>query len=112
MPDSIFKSDECSVISFATLATIRVDGITRRVLSASGGGKIVLFAMDGGSTIAEHTNPNHAFIQVLTGSLNLVLAGEPRVLAPGEFLHMPPLLPHEVRANTPSSFLLTLICPG
>ena len=111
MSESIFKPEACEVISFATLATIRADGITRRTLLAADGGKVMLFALDAGVELAEHTNPNHAFIQVLTGSLNLVLDGKPRALATGELLHMPPLLPHALRANTSSSFLLTLLTP-
>ena len=111
MAESIFKPEECEVVSFAPLTTIRGDGISRRTLLASAGGKVVLFSLDAGQELAEHTNPNHALIQVLSGSLNLVLDGKRRVLGQGEMLHMPPQLPHAVRANSPTSFLLTLLAP-
>ena len=111
MSESIFKPAECEVISFGPLATVRSDGITRRTLLTTGGGKIVLLVMDAGQELAEHANPNHALIQVLTGSLNLVLDGKRRVLGPGELLHMPPQLPHALRANSSTSFLLTLLAP-
>ncbi len=111
MAESIFKSEECEVILFGPLATIGGFGITRRTLLATGGGKVVLFSLDEGQELAEHTNPNHVLIQVLTGSLNLVLDGKRRVLAPGELLHMPPQLPHALRANNSTSFLLMLLAP-
>ncbi|MFA6287081.1 MAG: cupin domain-containing protein [Opitutaceae bacterium] len=111
MAETIFKPEECEVVSFAPLATIGGSGITRRTLLATSGGKVVLFSLDAGQEIAEHTNPNHALIQVLTGSLNLVLDGKRRVLGQGELLHMPPQLPHALRANGSTSFLLTLLSP-
>jgi len=111
MSESIFKPEESGIISFAPLATIGGSGITRRTLLETGGGKVVLFSLDAGQELAEHTNPNHAFIQVLSGSLNLVLDGKRRVLGQGELLHMPPRFPHALRANGATSFLLTLLAP-
>jgi quercetin dioxygenase-like cupin family protein len=111
MAESIFKTEECEVVSLAPLATICGDGVTRRTLLEAGGGKMVLLFLDGGREIADHASLNHALIQVLSGSLNFVLDGKRRVLGPGELLHLPPKLPHTLKANGPTSFLLTLLPP-
>lgn len=111
MAESIFNPTECEVVPIAPLATIRGDGITRRILLRAGGGEVVLYALDAGLELPGHTHEHHALVQVLTGSVNLVLDGKRRVLGPGEILHVPPLLPHALRANGATSFLLTLLAP-
>ena len=111
MASSVFLPDQCATVPLASLATPSVAGITSRTLLKTTGGKSELFAFDAGQELTEHTNPNHALIQVLTGSLHLVLAGRPETLRPGSLLHMPPQLPHAVRAEEPSTFLLTLLAP-
>jgi quercetin dioxygenase-like cupin family protein len=111
MATSVFDPLEAEIAPLPELATPSPAGITSRTLLKSGGGKAVLFAFDAGQELTEHTNPNHALIQVLTGRLHVTLAGRPEVLAPGALLHMPPQLPHAVRAEEPTTFLLTLLTP-
>ncbi|MCS6243107.1 MAG: cupin domain-containing protein [Opitutus sp.] len=111
MAFSVFQPDQCATVPLAPLATPSTAGITSRTLLKTTGGKAVLFAFDAGQELTEHTNPNHALIQVLTGSLHLTLGGRPEILLPGAILHMPPQLPHAVRADEPTTFLLTLLAP-
>ncbi len=111
MAFSVFIPDQCATVPLAPLATPSTAGITSRTLLKTTGGKAVLFAFDAGQELTEHTNPNHALIQVLSGSLQLTLAGRPETLLPGALLHMPPQLPHAVRADEPTTFLLTLLTP-
>lgn len=108
---SVFQPDQCATVSLAPLATPSVAGITSRTVLKTAGGKTVLFAFDAGQELSEHTNPHHALIQVLSGSLQLTLAGRPETLRPGALLHMPPHLAHAVRADEPATFLLTLLAP-
>jgi quercetin dioxygenase-like cupin family protein len=111
MATSVFHPETAEPVSLASLATPSAAGITSRTLLKTTGGKAVLFAFDAGQELTEHTNPNHALIQVLTGSLVVTLAGRPETLKPGQLLHMPPQLPHAVRAEEPATFLLTLLAP-
>ena len=111
MAASVFLPDQCTTVPLAPLATPSIAGITSRTLLKTHGGKAVLFAFDAGQELTEHTNPNHALLHVLTGSLQLTLDGRPETLRPGSLLHMPPQLPHAVRAEEPSTFLLTLLAP-
>lgn len=111
MPASVFHPDTAEPVTLAALATPSAAGITSRTLLKTTGGKTVLFAFDAGQELTEHTNPNHALIQVLNGSLQLTLGRRPETLAPGQLLHLPPQLPHAVRADEPTTFLLTLLSP-
>ncbi len=111
MASSVFNPETAETITLAALATPSAAGITSRTLLKPGGGKVVLFAFDAGQELTEHTNPNHALIQVLSGSVQVTLAGNPETLRPGSLLHMPPQLPHALRAEEPAVFLLTLFTP-
>lgn len=111
MATSVFAPEQAEITPLAALVTPSTAGITSRTLLKTTGGKAVLFTFDAGQELTEHTNPNHALIQVLSGSLDLTLDGRPETLAPGQLLHMPPQLPHAVRANAPTTFLLTLLAP-
>jgi len=48
-------------------------------------------------------------IEVLSGSCEFTLAGKPALLKTGNFLYMPPNLPHAVKATEQFSMLLTLV---
>lgn len=111
MASSVFSPEQAEITPLAALATPSTAGITSRTLLKTGGGKCVLFAFDAGQELTEHTNPNHALIQVLTGSLRMTLDGREETLRAGALLHMPPQLPHAVRADEPTTFLLTLLTP-
>ena len=111
MAASVFLPDTAEPVTLANLATPSAAGITSRTLLKTSGGKSVLFAFYAGQELTEHTNPHHALVYVLTGALQFTLAGRPETLRPGQILHMPPRLPHAVRADEPSTFLLTLLAP-
>ena len=111
MASSVFIPHQAEITPLAPLATPSAAGITSRTLLKTAGGKAVLFAFDAGQELTEHTNPNHALIQVLAGSLQMTLDGRPETLRPGQLLHMPPQLAHAVRADEPATFLLTLLAP-
>jgi quercetin dioxygenase-like cupin family protein len=111
MASSLFDPASTSTVALATLAPPTTAGIASRTLLKTTGGKVVHFAFDAGQELTEHTNPNHAVLQVLTGSLHLTLGGEPEQVRPGHLVHLPPQLPHAVRADEPCTFLLTLLAP-
>ena len=64
-----------------------------------------------GQELTEHTSTRHALIQILSGECEFSLAGRPHTLKAGDFLYMPPNLPHAVKATKQFSMLLTLIKP-
>jgi quercetin dioxygenase-like cupin family protein len=84
-------------------------GIVSRTVLAAGRTRVVLFGFAAGQELTEHASPARALVQMLSGRAEWTLAGEARTLGPGELLHMPPGLPHAVRALEPFSMLLTLV---
>jgi quercetin dioxygenase-like cupin family protein len=71
-----------------------------------------LFGFAEGQELTEHTSTQHAVIQILSGECEFSLAGKAHPLKTGDFLYMPPNLPHAVRATQQFSMLLTLTKPA
>ena len=51
-----------------------------------------------GEGAVEHSHPQEQMMYVLEGQLQVEMAGETRILGPGELSHMPPNVPHRVVA--------------
>jgi quercetin dioxygenase-like cupin family protein len=54
--------------------------------------------IDPGAAFPEHSHPQEQTVNVLEGSLELVVAGETHVLTPGQLFVIPPDVPHSGRA--------------
>jgi quercetin dioxygenase-like cupin family protein len=104
------KSDK--VISLAQETQFAPNGIVSRTLLKTPAARVVLFGFAEGQELTEHTSTQHALVQVLSGECEFSLAGKPHNLKPGDFLHMPPNLPHALKATKQFSMLLTLFKPG
>ncbi len=87
-------------------------GTLSRVLYKDATIRLVVFAFDAGQELTDHTSQHAAIVQVLEGEIELVLAGSPVVMVPGAWVHMPPQLPHAVRALEPTVMVLTLLTGG
>jgi quercetin dioxygenase-like cupin family protein len=71
--------------------------------------RVVVFAFDEGQELTEHTASLPAIVQVLSGSLRLVMGSETVEISPGDWAHMAAGSPHSVLALEPSVMLLTLL---
>jgi quercetin dioxygenase-like cupin family protein len=109
---NLLSADRADSIALATATQFSPSGIVSRTLLSAGATRVVLFGFAAGQELTEHASPARALVQMLTGSAEWKLAGETRILGPGELLHMPPGLPHAVRALEQFSMLLTLIKDG
>jgi len=86
-------------------------GIVSRNVFRTASCRVVLFGFAAGQELSEHTSTSHALVQILSGSCEFALNGQWRTLEAGNFLNMPPGLPHAVKATGAFSMLLTLIKP-
>jgi len=86
-------------------------GIVSQAILTAPGLRVTLFHFAAGQELSEHTTPARALIQVLAGSCDFNLNGETRRLNAGDLLHMPPKLPHAVRATTDLTLLITQAAP-
>lgn len=105
---ALLSSDEAASLSLAESAQAVGHGIVSRTLLATPELRAVLFSFAAGQTLTEHTSTSRAVVQVLTGEGEFSVAGEPRTLRAGELLHLPPRVPHAVRAIEPLTMLLIL----
>ena len=83
--------------------------IVSRALARAKGGSLTLFAFDAGQSLSEHTAPFDAMVQVLDGSVELVIGGKPVSAAAGETVRMPANVPHAVNATSRFKMLLLMV---
>ncbi len=88
------------------------NGIVSRTLLRTANSRTVLFGFAEGQELTEHTSTQHALIQILSGECEFSIAGDPQNLKTGDFLYLPPGMPHAVNATTQFSMLLTLTKPA
>ena len=100
-----------AVLSLEKETAFAANGIVSRTLLRTENGRVVLFGFSEGQELTEHTSAQHATVQILSGECEFDLAGETHSLRAGDYLYMPPGLPHAVRAKTQFSMLLTLVRP-
>jgi len=99
------------ILSLAEETRYADSGIVSRTLFREENARVVLFGFAEGQELTEHTSTQHAFIQILSGDCDFVLTGKPHPLKTGDFLYMPPNLPHAVKATKQFSMLLILFKP-
>ncbi len=101
---------EC-VLSLAAETQFAPNGIVSRTLLRTPNSRTVLFGFSEGQELTEHTSTQYAWVQILSGECEFVLAGRPHHLKRDDLLYMPPNLPHAVKATKQFSMLLTLTKP-
>lgn len=99
------------IVSLAEETRFAPNGIVSRTLLRTANSRVVLFGFTEGQELTEHTSTQHAVIQILSGECEFSLASKPHALKAGDFLYMPPHLPHAVKATRQFSMLLTLSPP-
>lgn len=72
-------------------------------------GTLTLFSFGEGQGLSEHTAPYDAFVQVVDGEAEVIINGEPHIVATGQMIIMPANIPHELRAVKPFKMLLVMI---
>jgi quercetin dioxygenase-like cupin family protein len=99
------------ILSLSEETKFADNGIVSRTLLRTANSRTVLFGFAEGQELTEHASTQHALIQILSGKCEFSLAGKTHKLKAGDFLYMPPHLPHAVRATEQFSMLLTLCKP-
>ncbi len=72
-------------------------------------GTLTVFAFDKGQGLSEHTAPFDAFVYILDGRAEVLIAGASHVLASGQMIIMPANTPHAVKALEKFKMLLVMI---
>ena len=100
-------SDRASVV--IDLVDVAPGAIVSRVLAKSTGGNVTLFAFDRGQGLSEHTAPFDALVQVVDGTLDVMIGGHEIRLRAGEIVRMPANVPHALHADEASRMVLTML---
>lgn len=106
---TLLEATTAGTLPLAAATQFSDSGIVSRTVLSAGRTRVVLFGFAAGQELTEHATPARALVHILSGRSEWTLAGEPRTLGAGELLHMPPGLPHSVRALEAFSMLLTLV---
>lgn len=85
------------------------DGTLSRTIYQDDRLKVVLFAFSAGQELSEHTSSTPAIMHFLKGESDVTLGADKVVANADTWIHMPPQLPHSIRAKTPVVMLLSLL---
>jgi quercetin dioxygenase-like cupin family protein len=93
----------------ADLVSYQKGSVVSRTILDRPSGTITLFAFDEGQGLSEHTAPYDAFVQLMDGQAEIVIAGKPVHLKEGELVIMPANQPHALKATKKFKMLLIMI---
>lgn len=85
------------------------DSVVSKIIYKSEHTILTLFALDQGQSIAEHTTPFDALVQILDGEAEITIGGKKSLFKSGEGIIMPANTPHALYAKTPYKMLLTMM---
>ncbi|MCP4896882.1 MAG: cupin domain-containing protein [bacterium] len=98
-----------SVQQITETVQIGEGAIVSRTLMRTDGGSLTAFAFDAGQSLAEHTAPFDALVNVIDGELVVNIDGTDFEVPTGSAILMPGGIPHAVRAPGASKFLLVML---
>ena len=101
--------DYIALNDLARQVELPVDGTMSRTLQQDERSKVVLFAFSAGQELSEHTAATPAIMHFLEGEADVTLGTDSLTASAGTWVHMPPQLPHSIRAKTAVVMLLTLL---
>lgn len=100
---------EIYVEKVSDLLQVQTGAVVSRTLINQKTGTITLFAFDTNEGLSEHTAPYDAFVEVVSGELEISISNQPYQLQTGEMIIMPANEPHALVAKTPVKLLLVMI---
>jgi quercetin dioxygenase-like cupin family protein len=96
-------------VSVGSLLDYQDGSVVSRTLIKKPTGTLTLFAFDQGEGLSEHSTPHDAVVEVLDGTVEVTIAGEPHRVSAGEGLLLPASIPHGLTAVTAFKMLLIMI---
>lgn len=103
MSENIKKELLINSISFQS------GSIVSKQLIKKPNGNITLFAFDINESLTEHTSPYEAVVYMVEGEMEIKIGGVPYTVKQGEFIILPPNIPHGLIAKSQSKMLLIMI---
>lgn len=91
------------------LVAYQAGAVVSREIVKKKTGSVTAFAFDKDQGLSEHTAPFDALVQVLDGTAEISIGGEPHTVAQGEMILMPANVPHALKAVERFKMLLVMI---
>jgi quercetin dioxygenase-like cupin family protein len=95
--------------NLTAMVTYQDGAVVSRTLVDKPAGTITLFAFAKGQGLSEHTAPFDAFVNIIDGEAEIIIAGKSQTVKTGEMVIMPANKPHALKANTPFKMMLVMI---
>lgn len=96
-------------VDLAALVSYQAGAIVSRTLVKKKACTLTAFAFDAGQSLSEHTAPFDAIVQVLDGTVELVIGGKAVDAKVGQSVLMPANVPHAVNAKERFKMLLSMV---
>ncbi len=96
-------------VDLAGLVTYQEGAVVSRTLIKKKACTVTLFAFDAGQSLSEHTAPFDAIVQVLDGTVELIIGGKQVETTAGQTVLMPANVPHAVHAKGRFKMLLSMV---
>ncbi len=84
-------------------------GVVSKQVTKNKAGNITIFSFDKDQGLTEHSANYDAFVQILDGKAEIIIAGESHHLETGDCIIMPAKIPHALKATEAFKMLLTMI---
>lgn len=97
---------EKQVIDLKSAIDVQENAVVSKMLTANTASSLTLFAFDKNQSIAAHTAPVNAVVQVIEGEVEITISDEKFILKEGEIILMPEGEPHSLLALTPFKMAL------
>ena len=111
MSAALLAPDSAAVCPLLARVSPVAHGIVSQAVLTAPGLRVTLFRFAAGQELSEHTTPARALIQVLAGVCEFTWPDHRQRLSTGDLLHLPPKLPHSVRALEDLTLLITQATP-
>lgn len=98
-----------TALDLAALVSYQDGAVVSRTLVKARSCTLTAFAFDAGQALSEHTAPFNAIVQVLDGSVELVIGGMRVSAQAGQTVLMPANVPHAVNATSRFKMLLLMV---
>jgi quercetin dioxygenase-like cupin family protein len=98
-----------AALELAALVSYQDGAVVSRTLVQKRACTLTAFAFDKGQALSEHTAPFDAIVQVLDGTVELVIGGKRVPAQAGQTVLMPANVPHALSATSKLKMLLLMV---
>jgi len=88
---------------------VNPDAIVSKTLRKSSNLNLTLFAFDSGQGLSGHSSPMDAYVQILSGKMEITIGDQKFTLESGQIILMPAQVDHALDAIEASKMLLTMV---